>query len=75
MQLKNTVIRENSVDELTTLLAKDIKEISDKYSFAFASSDKAIALMNLVIKKKYSKIINSSKEEIVDFSKTLESYE
>ena len=28
--------------------------------------------MNLVIKKKYSKIINSSKEEIVDFSKTLE---
>ena len=27
MQLKNTVIRENSVDELTTLLAKDIKEI------------------------------------------------
>ena len=35
MQLKNTVIRENSVDELTTLLAKDIKEISDKYSFAF----------------------------------------
>ena len=72
MQLKNTVIRENSVDELTTLLAKDIKEISDKYSFAFTSSDKAIALMNLVIKKKYSKIINSSKEEIVDFSKTLE---
>ena len=72
MQLESKTIKKVSVDELAELLAKDIKEISDEYSFAFDSKDKAIALMNLFIKKKYMKIINSSKEEKFDFHKILE---
>ena len=72
MQLESTIIKKSSVDELTELLAKDIKKISDEYSFAFDSTDKAITLMNLFIKKKYVKIINSSKEEKFDFHKILE---
>lgn len=72
MQVESTIIRQNSVDELVELLAKDIKEISDKYSFAFDSKDRAITLMNLFVKKKYAKIIKSSKEEKIDFYKALE---
>ena len=72
MQLESKTIKKVSVDELAELLAKDIKEISDEYSFAFDSKDKAITLMNLFIKKKYMKIINSSKEEKFDFHKILE---
>lgn len=72
MQVESTIIRQNSVDELVELLAKDIKEISDKYSFAFSSKDRAITLMNLFVKKKYAKIIKSSKEEKIDFYKALE---
>ena len=55
MQLESTIIKKSSVDELTELLAKDIKKISDEYSFAFDSTDKAITLMNLFIKKKICK--------------------
>ncbi len=72
MQVESTIIRQNSVDELVELLAKDIKEISDKYSFAFDSKDRATTLMNLFVKKKYAKIIKSSKEEKIDFYKALE---
>lgn len=72
MQVESTIIRQNSIDELVELLDKDIREISDKYSFAFSSKDRAITLMNLFVKKKYTKIIKSSKEEKIDFYKILE---
>lgn len=67
MRLNSEKIKKMSMDKLAELLAKDMKRVSDTYSFAFASKEDAIELMNNQLLKKYSEITNSTVDEEIDF--------
>ncbi len=73
MQLENTTIRKMSIEELGEILAKDMRKISETYSFAFATKTDAINLMNSFLKVEYENIINNDKKECIDFYSTFES--
>lgn len=72
MQLENTTIRKMSIEKLGELLAKDMKKISETYSFAFATKEDAINLMSSFLKVEYVNIINNDKNECIDFYSTFE---